>query len=285
MKTILVTGANGFIGQHLLKYLKGYKVVAADRSDFDLTDLISMRAFFKMHNPDIVINLAANKSRGASFEDFRQMIEVNLLGALNILEASVSCSSIKHFIFIGSAEEYGDSEAPFFEEQKEKPASAYAYSKTASKILLETLSRHQAIPFTYLRPTLVYGPNQGEEMFLPALIKSLRSEKRFQLTKGEQVRDYLHVKDLCGAILKVIEKPKEAIGHVYNVGSGEVKSIGDVAKFVSQKLNVEDLLDIGAIPYRENEIFDYRVSIDKIREDLGWVPMTSIEEGLLDLLS
>lgn len=285
MKKILVIGANGFIGQHLLKHLKNYNVVAANRSDFNLADLASMGAFFKKHNPNIVINLAANKSRGASFEDFRRMIEVNLLGTLNVLEVSAFCSTVEHFVFIGSAEEYGDNDAPFLEEQKERPASAYTYSKTASKILLEALSSHQAIPFTYLRPTLVYGPNQGEEMFLPALIKSLRSGNRFRLTKGEQLRDYLHVEDLCIAILKVIEAPKKAAGQIYNVGSGEVKSIRDVAKIVAQKINAEGLLDIGAIPYREKEIFDYRVSIDKIKEDLGWEPMTSIEEGLSGLLS
>lgn len=285
MKTILVIGASGFIGQHLVSHLKDYKIITSTREDFDLTELSKMKKFIEKCKPHIVVNLAADKSRGATFSDYRKMIEVNLLGTLNIAEATSSFPAIEHLVFLGSAEEYGDGSAPFKEDQTECPISAYTFSKTSSRYLLEALKVSNKTAFTFLRPTLVYGPGQGNEMFLPALIASLKQKIKFPLTKGEQVRDYVHVSDVCSAVVNVIEKPVITNGQVYNVGSGDVKSIKELAELVANKLGAQDLLEIGKLPYRDGEIFDYRISTAKIEKDLGWKAQISIEKGLSELLS
>ena len=285
MKKIALLGANGFIGKNLVKHLTGYNVIAGTRADADLVDLESLVIFFEKHKPDIVINLAAYKKRGKSLSNFREAIESNVLGTLNIIEAAKACGSVKHMVFLGSAEEYGSGQAPFTEDQKELPISAYSASKTSSKIILETLFRLEKLPFTYLRPSLVYGPEQGDEMFISSLIKSLKNKVKFPMTLGEQIRDFIHVDDLSMAILKVIESGEKTFGKVYNVGGGEQKTIKEIALLIGNKLNCVELLEIGSMPYRDAEIFDYRCSIEKIEQELGWKPKITIEKGLEDLIN
>lgn len=285
MKKIVLLGANGFIGKNLIKHLSGYKVIPGTRTSANLIDLPLLINFFEIHKPEIVINLAAYKKRGNSLSNFREAIESNVLGTLNIIEAAKKCDSVKHMIFLGSAEEYGSNDAPFTEVQKELPISAYSASKTASKVLLDTLFRLEKLPFTYLRPSLVYGPEQGDEMFISSLIKSLKNKVKFPMTSGEQIRDFIHVDDLSMAILKVIESGEKTFGKVYNVGSGEQKTIKEIALMIGNKMNSVELLEVGALAYREAEIFDYRCSIEKIEQELGWQPKITIEKGLEDIIN
>lgn len=283
MKKIAIIGANGFIGQNLMSELKGHELIALSRSEIDITDLDSVSQAFVKFKPNVVINLAADKRRGSAYSDFRKTIDTNIIGTLNIVEAS-KLSSIEHLIFIGSGEEYGSNVAPFEEEQKESPVSAYSFSKTSSKILLETLSRLGPCPFTYIRPTLVYGPGQDDDMFLPSLIRNLKSGKKFPLSLGEQVRDFIHVNDLINAIDLIIKTGKKTFGQTYNVASEEKVSIKDLANMVAKDLKAEDLLEFGAVAYRNAEIFDYRVSAKKIQNDLGWKLKIKLKDGLRDLL-
>jgi len=116
-------------------------------------------------------------------------------------------------------------------------------------------------------------------MFIPSLIRTLRRGERFQMTPGEQVRDFIYVEDLVGAYLKA-GAAKTGFGEIFNVGSGESSTIKDLALKIGALMNRSSLLDIGMISYRPAEIMDYRVDASKALKVLGWKPEISLDLGL-----
>jgi nucleoside-diphosphate-sugar epimerase len=225
--------------------------------------------------------LSANKTRSAEIDDFRQCIDQNLIGTLNLLEACQLSSCSPRFISICTCEEYGGADAPYLETMREIPVSAYSCSKVATTQLLQTLHRTQGLPVIVLRPSLAYGPGQGDEMFLPALIHSLLNGNRFAMSRGEQSRDYVYIDDVIAALLKAAVCA-DVTGQIINISSGEPSRIIDVTKLVVDLIGneVETLLDIGKIKYRKGEAMNYWADRSKAKELLGWEPKISLQDGV-----
>ena len=161
------------------------------------------------------------------------------------------------------------------------PVSAYSFSKVAAAQLLQTFHRIHGLPIVVLRPSLAYGPGQGNEMFLPALIWSLLRGRRFAMSRGEQTRDYVYIDDVIAALLRAAVCP-EATGQVINVSSGEPSRIVDIAKLAADLIgnNAESLLDIGKIEYRQGEAINYWADRSKAKQLLGWEPNVTLHDGL-----
>lgn len=295
MKVALITGISGFIGKHLAATLRdrGVKVVGVKRNPEqleqidgaiicgDITDRAFVSDIVQEYQPDAVFHLAANKSRIGGIEDFRQCLEDNLIGTLNLAEACVDKPFVQRFVAMGTCEEYGQSTVPFIEEMRESPISAYSLSKTASTHLLQTLHRTHQLPVVVLRPSLAYGPGQAADMFLPALIQALLKNKPFSMSGGQQTRDYVYIDDLIEAVILAATLPG-ALGKVINVGSGVPVLLKDLALIVAQKVgvNAEELVELGTKCYRPNEIMEYVASYRAAERILGWSPKTSLEKGL-----
>ena len=201
---------------------------------------------------------------------------------MNVLEACRTLPNLKRFIFFGSCEEYGACSSPFSEQKKEEPISSYGLSKLATTNLLRTLHRKNAFPYTILRPSIIYGPNQANDMFIPKLVETLWKQKEFLMTKGEQTRDFIFLDDVVTAVEKLLRPEKKYNGQVYNIGYGQSVSIKSVAYTVANLFgeNYEQLLKIGAINYRVPEIMSYELETAKARKELSWSPQKSLEEGL-----
>lgn len=292
--TVLVSGVTGFIGRHLARALNAagahvYGLSRADISDFtdihcfacDILDGPRVNKIIHEIRPSHIFHLAANKARSVGVLDFRQCIDHNLIGTLNLLEACQLSSCKPRFITLGTCEEYGGAEAPYFETMREMPVSAYSFSKVAAAQLLQTFHRIHGFPIVVLRPSLAYGPGQGDEMFLPALICSLLRGRRFAMSRGEQTRDYVYIDDVIAALLRAAAC-HEATGQVINVSSGEPSRIVDVAKLAAGLIgnNVESLLDIGKVEYRQGEAINYWADRSKAKHLLGWEPNVALHDGL-----
>jgi UDP-glucose 4-epimerase len=291
-RSLLITGASGFIGRHLLAALgpcPGTVTVLQRRKmptslpirqyACDVADGDALRDAFRECRPDIVIHLAGYKDRSTGLGGFSEAIRANITGTLNIFTESVREGGPGSVIVLGTAEEYGRNPCPFRETMREAPVTPYSYSKTCISHLAMLFHDLYRLPVTVLRPTLAYGPGQEDDLFLPSLVRSLHADRPFAMTPGKQTRDFLYIDDLIDAILRVPEHPA-ARGTIINIGSGTPMQVLDVARRVAALMGKEDLLRPGQIPYRENEVMEYYVDIRKAGKVLGWKPEIPLETGL-----
>ena len=294
-KRVLITGASGFIGRNLILRLNKFRLeigvlFRSNSIEFASSNKIKeFRGDIKNYNfvnnviqnfhPHIVFHLAADKNRIPRAEIINHSINSNLIGSLNIFQALANINELEKVIVIGTLDEYGNIATPFIESQIEKPNNAYGLSKLFVTKLSDYYSRINDLPVIVLRPSIAYGPWQRNEMFIPSLIISLLQNKSFEMTKGEQKRDFIFISDLIDLMIKMV---KETIWseNVFNIGFGESLKINEIAKKIALKLDKIDLLRIGGLGYREDESMDYSVSIHLLQQRYKWSPKIGIDEGL-----
>lgn len=290
-KRVLLTGGNGFIGGYLKKALaeSGADLYTVDKepgriSDqksihCDIGDAGSLDEAVKEISPHVVFHMAASIDRSSEFSGIRKMIDVNVIGSLNLFESLKEIPACQSIIVAGTSEELGQNPTPFDESQREDPVSPYSFSKVCVTHLSRMLYNIYQTPITVLRPTLAYGPGQDEVMFFPALIQTLLRGELFEMTSGEQTRDFVYIDDLVNAYLLAGAR-KEHSGEVINIGSGKPYKIREVARRIATAMGRDDLLRIGARPYRKAEIMSYFTNITKAQSYLGWSPSIDIDEGI-----
>lgn len=291
----LVTGAGGFVGTHLCMALHadGWQVCALGRRlpanlagvtelrHVDLRDREALNAAIGDIHPEAVVHLAASRTRANDLEACRAAVDTNVVGTLNVIDACDRLNDEVTLVVLGSAEEYGIQTAPFDEDRREHPVTAYGATKLAATHLVQAMVRGERLRAVVLRPSVVYGPGQHPDMFLPSLIRALTAGERFPMSAGKQTRDFLYITDLLSAIVKAMVAP-EARGHIINVSSGEPVTLRQVARLVAGFVgaDAEQLLDIGLRAYREGDVMDYRVGNDVATRLLAWTPSVPLQDGL-----
>jgi nucleoside-diphosphate-sugar epimerase len=296
-KNVLVSGASGFIGKHLIRKLlkDNLRVICFDLS-FDtsfisefggqlemktgnLLDVSFVKDLIGNSLPEYVFHLAGSKNRTNSIPEFKTSYEINYLGTLNLFEALLENKNLKLVTILGTIEEYGHTISPFKEDSHELPNSAYGLSKLSATKLALIFNQQFNLPVVVLRPSIAYGPGQGEEMFIPALIKTLLRQQPFKMTEGKQLRDFLYIDDLTDALIKGMNA-KGLEGQLINIASGTSKLLRDVALQIAEIANNKENLKIGEVPYRNFEIMDYTVDTSKALSLLNWYPKTKFGDGL-----
>lgn len=299
-RRVLITGSSGFIGRRLcqIMHLMGAQVFGLTRSDskkvseyitkytVELSNIDLLSKVILDARPDYVIHLAADKNRGTKVSDFQEAYQTNLLGTLNLIECCIALKSFERFIFLGSFEEYGPCAFAADESLKEQPVTAYGSSKLAATQLLKSFGKSINFPFVVLRPSIVYGPRQSVDMFLPALIKSLLSEQIFNMTDGNQIRDYVYIEDVVQAICKALSSPA-ALSQVINVCSSVPISIKSLVNKVAEYIGPDSisLVKFGGIARRFGEAKNCYGSNSRAAELLNWAPENSIDVGLAKTIS
>lgn len=291
-KRVLVTGATGFVGHHLLDALgdMAAEVAVVAREVYgsskvqrvfagDIRDQGFVRQAIQDWTPNFIFHLAGVRDRVLTREAFGQAIETNLIGSLNLLFATLDISSLERIVILGTAEEYGGNEAPFVESMREAPVSAYSFSKQCATHLSHLMHCSFGLPVVILRPSVAYGPAQRSDMFLSALIQTLLRGEEFPMTLGEQTRDYIYVTDLVDALLRAGYCPGIE-GEIINIGSGEPIQIAQLVSRIESLLGCTDLVRRGALAYRTGEPMAYWLDISKAKRLLKWMPQTSLDEGL-----
>ncbi|MDD1644905.1 MAG: NAD(P)-dependent oxidoreductase [Methanomicrobiales archaeon] len=294
-RSILITGASGFIGQHLLKEFKKYTtslaVIQRNKIPIEAVDLPirqfacdignrrDLHSCLTQCDPEIIVHLAGYKERNTNLLGFSEGLNTNVMGSLNIFSEALDKEHLESMVVLGTAEEYGNNPCPYLETMRESPVSPYSFSKTCISHMALLFNSLYQLPITVLRPTLAYGPGQENDMFLPSLISSLHRNRAFRMTTGEQTRDFLYIDDLIDAILRVPRYPGSR-GHIINIGSGMPVKIIDIAYLVEKLMKKKNLIHSGQVPYRDNEIMKYCVDIGKAVTVLHWKPRVSLHAGL-----
>ena len=286
-KKVLVVGGNGYLGNFLVKALKNENAQVFIISNnceetetsfiVDITNFEETYAIVQKIQPDVVYHLAANISRNRDFSIYENMAAINVQGTLNVLKALEGIDA--HFIFTSTSEVYGNNKSPFHENQIPKPVSPYSLTKINAEYLIQTYCNNHNKNFTNLRIFNFYGEHMPESFFIPQMIKSLKRGEDFNMTKGEQVRDFLYVGDVVNALI-LTAKTSNSNGETMNVCSGKGTQLKQLAEAVNTTMQTKAKIVLGALPYRDSEVWEMIGDQSKIKKITGFKPITSIEEGI-----
>lgn len=281
-KKVLVTGGSGFVGTHLIKRLEMLKaeVYAVDKSSnndkvvsLDITDFGKVNELLDKVKPDYIFHLAAVMSKADKDRDM--VMKVNYDATKNLLD---SYGSYGRFVYISTSEFYYGNVPPFREDMNLSPITPYSESKLLCENYCNNLIA-QGKPIVIVRPPIVYGPGQGFGMFIPTLVITCLSNEEFRMTKGEQTRDFIFVDDLVDALVQALSSDS-AVGQTINVGTGNPTRLMEVVRIVQKLTQSKSNIQLGAIPYKDNEAMEYYHDISKARRLLGWSPRFSLKDGL-----
>lgn len=287
-KKILVTGGKGYLGSRLITQLttEGAKVYSLSlepsRHEWeyraDICDAEQVADVVNTVRPDFIYHLAASLDRRRTFDHYDEIMEVNVTGTLNLLKA-LQKIEYKNLIFTSSSEVYGNSKSPFTEDLPLKPASPYSLSKVYGELLISTFSDIYNKNYTILRIFNFYGENMPESFFIPQLISTLSRNENFKMTRGEQKRDFLYVGDVVQALI-LAAKRSNSYRDTYNVCSGEGTELRQLADEASRNIQGRGRVLYGAIPYRENEIWEMIGDSTKIKKKLKFSAKFSLDQGI-----
>ena len=313
---ILVTGGAGFIGSAVVRLAvaRGHEVVnldaltyaanlenvaAAAKSNLysfeqaDIRDRAALDRIFATHNPDAVMHLAAESHVDRSIDGPGEFIQTNVTGTFNMLEAArahwtrVGKPEGFRFHHISTDEVFGTlgETGKFTEDTPYAPNSPYSASKAASDHLVRAWAETYGLPVVMTNCSNNYGPFHFPEKLIPVVIlNALHGRPIPVYGKGENVRDWLYVEDHADALLLVVAKGK--LGRSYNIGGeNEAKNI-DIVRTICALL--DEMRPDGAphdrlITYvtdRPGHDLRYAIDPSRIREELGWRPSVTLEEGL-----
>ena len=261
-KKILVTGANGFLGKHLIKQLNSLchevKIYEGD-----------IRKIHQLHESyDIVCHLAAI-TKVISPDQYKLLLDINIMGTLSVMNY---CQHHKSkCVFASSSAVYKPTVRRQYLSEKSSlgPTSLYGYSKVVSENICQFYSENFNM----------YGPGQKAPFLIPYMMNQLSNNKSIYLKTPNAVRDFVYVADIAEAFVLACTDSKKVF-NIFNVGSGNGISIGEVKKLIKKKLNI--MHKKGAVVKEAaNSKRDYIVSeTKKIKSILKWSPQISLEQGI-----
>jgi GDP-4-dehydro-6-deoxy-D-mannose reductase len=299
---ILITGASGFVGQHLLaafaEKFVGSELIALDRAGeastrLDMTDEESVEAAIAFHRPTHLVHLAAISSVAQSFSNPALTWRTNVFGTLGLIIALQKHVPDCRMLFVSSAEVYGRSafsSDPVTEGALLQPNNPYAASKAAADIMVREAS-NRGLKATIVRPFNHTGPGQGDAFVIPAFCSQIaRIEKGLQppqMDVGElnDERDICDVRDIVDLYAKILDASESLPpGLTLNAASGVPRRIGDILETLLSKARIH--IAVSQDPSRMRAVRVPRIlgNADLARETLGWAPIIPFEQTLEETL-
>jgi len=320
-KVFFITGGCGFIGTNFIRYILKKKDVhqiinldkltyAGNKSNLidydnedrykfirgDICDKDIVRNIYQEYSPNYIINFAAESHVDRSIDGPKDFIDTNIFGTYNLLQESLNYynslredKSLFRFHHISTDEVYGSlKETGLFKESTPyDPSSPYSASKASSDHLVRAWYKTFNLPITITNCSNNYGPYQFPEKLIPLMIINCLSDKPLPIYgNGENIRDWLYVKDHCKAIYKVLKNGR--VGETYNIGgNNELKNV-DIVNTICMKLDKLHPRKCGKsyinlikfVKDRPGHDFRYSIDASKIRNELNWVPIESFESGI-----
>ena len=298
MARVLVTGATGFVGSHLVRAAlkRGDRVVALarptssvakiedvsgdvalERAEF--TDADALRAVLDRHRPDLIFHSAAATRLPVSeaLTDLRDSVAENLTPLLGVLTAAATCKSPpRALIRLGTIAEYGDCPVPYAESSNASPRDSYGASMLAGTKYLEML--RPRLPFAAMtaRLSLTYGPGQTGAQLVPYLIDRLMSGETAQIGRPDDARDFLHVDDAVRALLLLGDAPDSEIP-VVNISTGIPTRVRDVVAMLADLTGARpDQVQLGTAGAAIDLVNDPAL----IKSRYSWAPQIPLADGL-----
>jgi NAD dependent epimerase/dehydratase len=306
-KTILVTGADGFIGSHLTELLfqTGCKVRALSQYNSfnnwgwlesvpcknqieivngDIRDPFFCKEITK--DIDIVFHLAALIAIPYSYVAPASYVETNINGTVNMCKAALE-NGVKHFIHTSTSEVYGTAQyVPIDEKHPLQPQSPYSASKIGADAMAMSFYDAFELPVTIARPFNTYGPRQSARAVIPTIIGQIAAgKKQIKLGDVSPTRDFNYVKDTCRGFVALAESDK-TVGEVVNIGSNYEISVGDTLNLIKQLMNsdVEFITDEQRLRPGKSEVHRLWCDNAKIKSLTGFEIEYSIERGLKETI-
>ena len=279
---ILITGATGFLGSHLLPMLldNGHTVIILKRTFSDLRmiksylshikcydiDKDALDIVFNNENIDVIIYLATNYGKNPH-RNITEILESNINLPSKLLNIGIE-NGIQGFINTDT-----DTNLEY---------SLYSATKKAFGDIAKFFAANYDLKIVNLKLETLYGQNDHNNHFIPLVIERTLNNKNIKTTKGDQKRDFVFVEDVAHAYIATLKnflnfkKPYTEI----NIGSGKIISLKKIVATVEILAGKKTKIDWGAIPYSKNEIFDKTTDIKAAKKLLDWIPQTSLEKGL-----
>jgi dTDP-glucose 4,6-dehydratase len=301
---VVVTGAGGFIGSHLVERLV---VLGAEATAFlrynsrsekglidecpedvrsqirvvwgDLRDPDSLRRGFG--RAEVIFHLGALVGIPYSYDSPRQYVDTNVVGTLNVLEAA-RASEVRRVIHTSTSEVYGTPiYTPIDEKHPLQGQSPYSATKIGADKIVESFWRAFGLPATTIRPFNTFGPRQSARAILPAIIRQALNRSTIRLGSLEPVRDMNFVADTIDAFIR-IARCDAALGRVVNVGSGRGQTVGEMVEGVSKILgkSLQVTTEEQRVRPPSSEVAELIADATLAKQLFGWQPSTSFEEGL-----
>lgn len=320
---ILVTGTAGFIGNHLALRLleRGDEVIGIDNlNDYydvnlkkarlarildhknytdiraDIADRDTIAALFKQHQPQRVVNLAAQAGVRYSIQNPHAYIDSNIVGFLNILEGCRH-QQVEHLVYASSSSVYGANETmPFsVHDNVDHPLSLYAASKKANELMAHTYSNLYQLPTTGLRFFTVYGPWGRPDMALFLFTKAILAGEPIKVFNyGKHRRDFTYIDDIVEGIIRTLDNPAQpnpnwsglnpdpatskAPWRVYNIGNQNPVELLTYIETLEQALGKTAIKEL--LPLQPGDVPDTYANVEALVEDVGYKPNTLIAEGI-----
>jgi dTDP-glucose 4,6-dehydratase len=296
--SILVTGGAGFIGSNFLHHLVSItneEIICIDKLTYaadwhyipdkvrfytvDIASHDDCDQVFSKHKIKTVFNFAAESHVDNSIKDCSQFIHTNISGTVNLLNLSLKYDIIK-FIHISTDEVYGSiEEGSFTEYTNYNPRNPYSASKAASDHFVMAYYNTYGLPVNITNCSNNYGPRQYKEKLIPQTILNILNNKKIPVYgDGFQVRDWLYVQDHCTALIKVWKYGLN--GQKYNIGGNcEIRNIDLVKKILYMMDKNESMIEY--VQDRPGHDRRYSTDVTKIRDNLFWAPMYSLDHGLM----
>lgn len=306
---LLVTGGYGFIGSNFIDLVieknRINKLVnvdcltyAADKNNLkhlenhpkyifnqtNISDYSSLYDSFYIHDITHVVHFAAETHVDNAIEGPKAFVNTNVVGTFNLLECAKKFA-IKRFHHVSTDEVYGElgKTGKFKPNSPYDPKNPYSATKAASDFLVRSYGHTFGVNYTISNCSNNYGPHQNSEKFMPVVIKSLLRGDRVPIYgKGDNIRDWIHVKDHGRAIWKILTQGKKS--ETYLVGANNEKTNLQIVKAICKLLNLNPEESIEFVKDRAGHDFRYAIDASKITKELNWNPKKDFETGLKETI-
>jgi len=293
---VLVTGGGGFVGANVVRRLlaRGASVHLLLKDDADPWRLEGVRDRVTLHAVDLVdgdsVRRALAKVAPASVfhlathgayehqADARRILETNVLGSANLLEAAAAAGTAV-FVNAGSSSEYGLKRQPMREDDRLEPNSVYAVAKAAQTHLATLFARRGPMAVATFRLFSVYGPWEEPARLLPTLLRRARAGEPLEMASPDTARDFVYVDDVVDALVDVDRVPA-ASGEVFNLGTGVQSTLRDVVAAVQAAVGGGSEVRWGAMPARGWDTDRWQADVAKAKAMLGWSARTTLADGV-----